>query len=183
MEENKKEEEAKDKAQDNNFVKVIKNKIKEVGSDKQKEEIVLTLNNILEEKSKVNKFIAEKNFAEAEKGYKAILDKIETILKNENVGNKNEIVEQKKFIMSNLAFSLKKQNKIKEGMEYDSKVVDELDKKFLKSYVRLIDGYLSEDNIPKAKEYLDLMKSNVDSEELKKITEVVADLEKKVNKE
>ena len=85
--------------------------------------------------------------------------------------------------MSNLAFSLKKQNKIKEGMEYDSKVVDELDKKFLKSYVRLIDGYLSEDNIPKAKEYLDLMKSNVDSEELKKITEVVADLEKKVNKE
>ena len=139
-----------------------------------------TLKDILEEKAKANDLLTSTKYHKAEEAYKAILDNIENILKDENVENKNEILEQKKFIMSNLAFSLKKQYKISEGMKYDRIIIKKLDKSFAKSYARLIEGYLDYDKIAMARYHYDLMKANVDKETIDKCSEVINKLKEKV---
>ena len=139
-----------------------------------------SLQDILDEKAKANSLLKEQKYSKAETSYKTILDNIENILKNENVENKNEILEQKKFIMSNLAFSLKKQYKISEGMKYDRIIIKKLDKSFAKSYARLIEGYLDNDKIAMARYHYDLMKANVDKETINKCSDVINKLQEKI---
>ncbi len=66
------------------------------------------LNEIIEEKNKVNEYTKNGNFKEAEKGYKEIIDKINNLPKEEL---NEEILNQKKLILSNLSLSLTKQKK------------------------------------------------------------------------
>ena len=139
-----------------------------------------SLKDILDEKAKANSLLIEKKYSKAEAAYKTILDNIENILKNENVENKNEILEQKKLIMSNLALCLKKQYKISEGMKYDRIIIKKLDKSFAKSYARLIEGYLDNDKISMARYHYDLMKANVDQETINKCSDVINKLNEKI---
>ena len=138
------------------------------------------LKDVLNEKAKANALLMDGKYSTAESAYKNILDNIENILKDENVENKNEILEQKKLIMSNLAFSLKKQYKISEGMKYDRIIIKKLDKSFAKSYARLIEGYLDQDKISMARYHYDLMKANVDKEIIDKCSEVINKLNEKL---
>ena len=139
-----------------------------------------SLNDILEEKTKVGALVAQKKYSQAEISYKKLLEDIENLLKNENLENKEEIINQKKLIMSNLSFCLFKQYKVTEGMKYDRIIIKKLDKTFAKSYARLIDGYLQSDKISMANYHYDLMKQYVDEETIKKCSEVIDKLKEKV---
>ena len=139
-----------------------------------------SLNDILEEKTKVGALVAQKKYSQAENSYKKLLEDIENLLKNENLENKEEIINQKKLIMSNLSFCLFKQYKVTEGMKYDRIIIKKLDKTFAKSYARLIDGYLQCDKISMANYHYDLMKQYVDEETIKKCSEVIDKLKEKV---
>ena len=139
-----------------------------------------SLNDILNAKAEANKFISEKKYSQAEISYKKLLEDIENLLKNENLENKEEIINQKKLIMSNLSFCLFKQYKVTEGMKYDRIIIKKLDKTFAKSYARLIDGYLQSDKISMANYHYDLMKQYVDEETIKKCSDVIKKLEEKV---
>ena len=139
-----------------------------------------SLNDILEEKTKVGALVAQKKYSQAEISYKKLLEDIENLLKNENLENKEEIINQKKLIMSNLSFCLFKQYKVSEGMKYDRIIIKKLDKSFAKSYARLIDGYLQSDKISMANYHYDLMKQYVDEETIKKCSEVIDKLKEKV---
>ena len=96
------------------------------------------------------------------------------------IEDKKEIIEQKKFIMSNLALCLKKQYKITESMKYDRIIIKKLDKTFAKSYARLIEGYIDNDKLSMAIYHYDLMKSNVDEETMNKCSEVINKLKEKL---
>ena len=139
-----------------------------------------SLNDILEEKTKISVLVSEKKYSQAEISYKKLLEDIENLLKNENLENKEEIINQKKLIMSNLSFCLFKQYKVTEGMKYDRIIIKKLDKTFAKSYARLIDGYLQCDKISMANYHYDLMKQYVDEETIKKCSDVIKKLEEKV---
>ena len=139
-----------------------------------------SLQNVLDEKAKANELLKETKYHKAELAYKKIIEDVDNLLKNENVENRNEIIEQKKFVMSNLAFSLKKQYKISEGMKYDRIIIKKLDKKFAKSYARLIEGYMDYDKLSMARYHYDLMKANVDQETIDKCSEVINKLKDKL---
>ena len=139
-----------------------------------------SLNDILEEKTKISVLVSEKKYSQAEISYKKLLEDIENLLKNENLENREEIINQKKLIMSNLSFCLFKQYKVTEGMKYDRIIIKKLDKTFAKSYARLIDGYLQSDKISMANYHYDLMKQYVDEETIKKCSDVIKKLEEKV---
>jgi len=160
-----------------------KNEVNQSNNNDKKEEIekkILTLKDILEEKAKGNSLLSMKKYSQSEKIYKNILENIDIILKSENIENKEEIIEQQKFIMSNLALSLKKQYKISESMKYDRIIIKKLDKKFAKSYARLIEGYIDNDKLSMARYHYDLMKSNVDEETINKCSEVINKLKEKL---
>ena len=139
-----------------------------------------SLNDILNEKSKINSLVSQKKYHQAEISYKKLLEDIENLIKKENLEDKNEIINQKKLIMSNLSFCLFKQYKVTEGMKYDRIIIKKLDKSFAKSYARLIDGYLQSDKISMANYHYDLMKQYVDEETIKKCSEVIDKLKEKV---
>ena len=160
-----------------------KNEVNQSNNNDKKEETekkILTLKDILEEKAKGNSLLSMKKYSQSEKIYKNILENIDIILKNENIENKEEIIEQQKFIMSNLALSLKKQYKISESMKYDRIIIKKLDKKFAKSYARLIEGYIDNDKLSMARYHYDLMKINVDEETINKCSEVINKLKEKL---
>ena len=160
-----------------------KNEVNQLDNNDKKEETeikILSLKDILEEKAKANSLLNLKKYSQSESIYKNILESIDNILKNENIEDKKEIIEQKKFIMSNLAFCLKKQYKITESMKYDRIIIKKLDKKFAKSYARLIEGYMENDKLSMARYHYDLMKSNVDEETMNKCSEVINKLKEKL---
>ena len=169
--------------EDKNKNKEEKNEVNQLDNNDKKEETeirILSLKDILEEKAKANSLLNSKKFSQSESIYKYILESIDNILKNENIEDKKEIIEQKKFIMSNLAFCLKKQYKITESMKYDRIIIKKLDKKFAKSYARLIEGYIDNDKLSMARYHYDLMKSNVDEETMNKCSEVINKLKEKL---
>ena len=139
-----------------------------------------SLNDILEEKTKISVLVSEKKYSQAEISYKKLLEDIENLLKNENLENREEIINQKKLIMSNLSFCLFKQYKVTEGMKYDRIIIKKLDKTFAKSYARLIDGYLQSDKISMANYHYDLMKQYVDEETINKCSDVINKLKEKL---
>ena len=128
----------------------------------------------------LNKILSSKKYSQSESIYKNILESIDIILKNENIEDKNEIIEQKKFIMSNLAFCLKKQYKITESMKYDRIIIKKLDKKFAKSYARLINAYLDENNIACARYHYSIMQDNCSKEDINKFPEVIKRIDSEI---
>ena len=142
-----------------------------------------SLSDILNEKSKINSLVSQKKYSQAETAYKKLLEEIENLLQKDNLDDKNEIINQKKLIMSNLSFALFKQYKVTEGMKYDRIIIKKLDKTFAKSYARLIDGYLQCDKVKMANYHYDLMKQYVDQETINKCSEIINKLKEKVKKD
>ena len=137
------------------------------------------LNEIIEEKNKVNEFTKNGNFIEAEKGYKEIIDKINNLPKEEF---NEEILNQKKLILSNLSLSLTKQKKIKEAKKCDIEIIKKLDNKFSKSYARLINNYLDEKNVSCANYYYSIMKKECKKEEINNFSDIIKRLEIEIKK-
>lgn len=127
-----------------------------------------------------NNFLKESKFSEAEKIYRKIIEKINEM--PDDKANDKEIIEQKKFILSNLAMCLSKQNKIKESMECDKIIIKKLDKTFAKSYARLINNNLQLGKFNMARYHYDLMKINVDKEMMDKFPEVIPKIQKEIEK-
>ena len=139
-----------------------------------------SLQDVLNQKAIGNAFLKDSRYHKAELVYKKIIEGIDNLLKNENVENRNEIIEQKKLIMSNLALSLKKQYNISEAMKYDRIIIKKLDPKFAKSYARLIEGYMDYNQLTMARYHYDLMKANVDQETIDMCSEVINKLKEKL---
>jgi uncharacterized membrane-anchored protein len=137
----------------------------------------MDLNKILELKNQANNLTKEKKWNEAEISYKNIISKIEEI-PNEKITD--EILNQKKLILSNLSLVLTKQKKIKEAKKLDIEIIRQLDKKFAKSYARLINTYLDENKIACARYHYNLMKDNCSKEDINKFPDVMKRIEKEI---
>lgn len=140
----------------------------------------ITIEEIKKNKEIGNDFLKQSNFSEAEKIYNQIIEKINKI--PDNKINDKEIIEQKKFILSNLAMCLAKQNKIKESMECDKIIIKKLDKKFAKSYARLISHNLQLGKFNMARYHYDLMNLYVDKEMMNKFPEIIPKIQKEIEK-
>ena len=137
----------------------------------------MDLNKILELKNQANNLTKEKKWNEAEISYKNIISKIEEI-PNEKITD--EILNQKKLILSNLSLVLVKQNKIKESKKIDVKIITKLDKNFSKSYARLILNYLEENNFACARYHYNLMNDNCSKEDINKFPEVIKRIDNEI---
>jgi hypothetical protein len=136
----------------------------------------MDLNKILELKNQANNLTKEKKWNEAEISYKNIIKNIDEI-PNEKITD--EILNQKKFILSNLSLVLVKQNKIKESKKIDVKIITKLDKNFSKSYARLVLNYLEENNFSCARYHYNLMKTNCKND-TNKFPELIEKMDKKI---
>ena len=136
----------------------------------------MDLNNILQLKNDANNLTKEKKWNEAENAYKNIISKIDEI-PNEKIND--EILNQKKLIMSNLSMVLVKQKKIKESKKIDIKIITKLDKNFSKSYARLVLNYLDENNFSCARYHYNLMKTNCKND-MNKFPELIEKMDKKI---
>ena len=125
---------------------------------------------ITNEKNKTNELIKKGNFEEAEKGYKEIINFINNLKKEELT---DDILNQKELILSNLSHTLTKLNRIKEAKKFDIEIIRNLDKKFSKSYARLINAYLEEKNVACARYHYSLMKEYCSKEDIQKFPEVI----------
>ena len=137
------------------------------------------LKEIIEDKNKINEYTKNGNYIEAEKGYQEIINKINNLPKEEL---NEEILNQKKLILSNLSLSLTKQKKIKEAKKCDIEIIRKLDNKFTKSYARLINNYLDEKNVTCARYYHSLMIKECKKEEIEKFLDIVQKLEIEIKK-
>ena len=135
------------------------------------------LNDIINQKNKVNELTKNGNYIEAEKGYKDIIEIINNLNKEEI---NDEILNQKKLIISNLSLVLTKQKKIKEAKKYDIEIIRNLDKKFAKSYARLINAYLDENNIACARYHYSIMQDNCSKEDINKFPEVIKRIDSEI---
>lgn len=121
------------------------------------------LEKIMSEKKEANKMFSNSEYIEAIEMYRVILYDIENHLnkfsENEVVNSSvlREIFEQKKLIYSNLALCYMKRRMYKEAIDLDFFILG-LDRKFEKSYVRLISCYIELDNLERANFYGNLMK-------------------------
>ena len=138
----------------------------------------MDLNTILELKNSANNLTKERKWNEAENSYKEIIDKINELEKDKLTP---EILNQKKFILSNLSMVLVKQNKIKESKKKDIEIITKLDKNFSKSYARLVLNYLKEDNFACARYHYYIMKKNC-KDYMNKFPDLVENMEKKIEK-
>lgn len=129
-----------------------------------------TLEDIIKEKEAGNNFLKKGDFVNAEKSYKETISKIEQL--PTETKNDKDIKTQTTFIYSNLAHALLKQNKLKESMDYDRKIIKRLDEHFSKSYARLVDGYLKLNNVTMARYHYDLMIKNIPQEDFVKFPEI-----------
>lgn len=135
----------------------------------------LTLEKIKEKKNGINNILKGGDYQKAEASYKELIEEI-----NNLSSPSKEILEEKKFVLSNLALSLVKQNKGEEAKKYDIEIIRKIDPKFIKSYGRLINTYIDSNQIAVARYHYDMMKKNVPQSEIDKIPEVTSKLEKYV---
>ena len=133
---------------------------------------------IIGKKEKANELLKKGDLINAESAYKEILNEIEKMSEEE----KKEVQEQRKLILSNLAMTLQKENKIKESMECDKIIIKKIDTTFAKSYARLIDNNLRMDRFNMARYHYDLMKQHVSQEMISKFPEIIQKVEKEIDK-
>lgn len=133
---------------------------------------------IIGKKEKANELLKKGNLINAESAYKEILNEIEKMSEEE----KKEVQEQRKLILSNLAMTLQKENKIKESMECDKIIIKKIDTTFAKSYARLIDNNLRMDRFNMARYHYDLMKQHVSQDMISKFPEIIQKVEKEIDK-
>ncbi len=133
---------------------------------------------IIGKKEKANELLKKGDLINAESAYKEILNEIEKMSEEE----KKEVQEQRKLILSNLAMTLQKENKIKESMECDKIIIKKIDTTFAKSYARLIDNNLRMDRFNMARYHYDLMKKHVSQDMISKFPEIIQKVEKEIDK-
>lgn len=133
---------------------------------------------IIGKKEKANELLKKGDLINAESAYKEILNEIEKMSEEE----KKEVQEQRKLILSNLAMTLQKENKIKESMECDRIIIKKIDTTFAKSYARLIDNNLRMDRFNMARYHYDLMKQHVSQDMISKFPEIIQKVEKEIDK-
>ena len=133
---------------------------------------------IIAKKEKANELLKKGDLINAESAYKEILNEIEKMSEEE----KKEVQEQRKLILSNLAMTLQKENKIKESMECDKIIIKKIDTTFAKSYARLIDNNLRMDRFNMARYHYDLMKQHVSQDMISKFPEIIQKVEKEIDK-
>ena len=133
---------------------------------------------IIGKKEKANELLKKGDLINAESAYKEILNEIEKMSEEE----KKEVQEQRKLILSNLAMTLQKENKIKESMECDKIIIKKIDPTFAKSYARLIDNNLRMDRFNMARYHYDLMKQHVSQDMISKFPEIIQKVEKEIEK-
>ena len=133
---------------------------------------------IIGKKEKANELLKKGDLINAESAYKEILNEIEKMSEEE----KKEVQEQRKLILSNLAMTLQKENKIKESMEYDKIIIKKIDTTFAKSYARLIDNNLRMDRFNMARYHYDLMKQHVSQDMISKFPEIIQKVVKEIDK-
>ena len=133
---------------------------------------------IIGKKEKANELLKKGDLINAESAYKEILNEIEKMSEEE----KKEVQEQRKLILSNLAMTLQKENKIKESMECDKIIIKKIDITFAKSYARLIDNNLRMDRFNMARYHYDLMKQHVSQDMISKFPEIIQKVEKEIDK-
>ena len=133
---------------------------------------------IIGKKEKANELLKKGDLINAESAYKEILNEIEKMSEEE----KKEVQEQRKLILSNLAMTLQKENKIKESMECDKIIIKKIDTTFAKSYARLIDNNLRMDRFNMARYHYDLMKQHVSQDMVSKFPEIIQKVEKEIDK-
>lgn len=146
----------------------------------------LELKNVLEQKDEANKLINTK-VDEAISIYRKVIFDIEDCTKNltDSHFEKNEtlkkIFEQKKLIMSNLSLAYTKKQNFKESIELDLYILG-IDRKFEKSYGRLINSYTQLDQLETANHYATTMKSIFGSGVIDKYSAIFDNLEAKNRK-
>ena len=133
---------------------------------------------IIGKKEKANELLKKGDLINAESAYKEILNEIEKMSEEE----KKEVQEQRKLILSNLAMTLQKENKIKESMECDKIIIKKIDTTFAKSYARLIDNNLRMDRFNMARYHYDLMNQHVSQDMISKFPEIIQKVEKEIDK-
>lgn len=142
--------------------------------------IMSKVDEIIGKKEKANELLKKGELLNAELAYKEILNEIEKM--NEEERKDSKIQEQRKLILSNLAMTLQKENKIKESMECDKIIIKKIDPTFAKSYARLIDNNLRMDRFNMARYHYDLMKQHVSQDMISKFPEIIQKVEKEIEK-
>jgi hypothetical protein len=140
------------------------------------------LTNIINQKNIANGLLKEGKFSESYSIYFELKEFIERLKeKNSDAENEKfrEIMNQYKFIQSNLAMVCHKQKKFKESVKFDRRVIA-LDKLFHKSYARLIDSYMNSDNFTLARYFYSLMRNVFPDETLKLYKDIVKRVEKEI---
>lgn len=146
----------------------------------------LELKNVLEQKDEANKLINTK-VDEAISIYRKIIFDIEDCTKGltDRDFEKSEVLrkifEQKKLIMSNLSLAYTKKQIFKESIELDLYILG-IDRKFEKSYGRLINAYCQLDQLDQANHYANTMKSIFGSSVIDKYAGIFENLETKNRK-
>jgi hypothetical protein len=136
------------------------------------------LNKIKQFKERANKHYINCDVNKALEEYMKIsnsLEKSEDLLKNEEIKN------QYKLICSNIAMCLTKLGRHQESIKYDLKIFQHLDRKFHKSYARLMSNYLILKNVTMANYFASMLSHSCDKvyqEQYKDILNEV-DMEKK----
>lgn len=140
------------------------------------------LNYIKKEKAKTNSIINE-NTDVAIENYSKILGDIDRIfltVQDHMIQDPiiNDIGNEKKLIMSNLALAYTKRGRWKESTQIDEEII-RIDVKFIKSYARLIRSHVSLENFHQAQTYANYMRSNFSKEAVSQYADILEDFDKR----
>jgi hypothetical protein len=140
------------------------------------------LNFIKKEKAKTNSIINE-NPEMAIENYSKILAEIDRIfltVQDHIIQDPviNDIGNEKKLIMSNLALAYTKRGRWKESTQIDEEII-KIDNKFIKSYARLVRSHVSLENFHQAQTYANYLRSNFSKEAMAQYADILEDFDKK----
>jgi hypothetical protein len=137
---------------------------------------------IKSEKSKINSIINDKTELAIEKYSKLLgeIDRLFLTIKDYYLTDPivQDISNEKKLIMSNLALAYAKIRRWKESIDIDEEIL-RADNKFIKSYARLIRSHVNLENFHQAQTYTNYLKSNFGKDSLAQYADIIEDFEKK----
>jgi len=140
------------------------------------------LNYIKKEKAKINSIINDKTELAIENYSKLLveIDKIFVTIKDNFLQDPlvEDIINEKKLILSNLALAYTKIRRWRESIDIDEEILRS-DSKFIKSYARLIRSHVSLENFHQAQGYASQLRSNFTKENVAQYADILEDFDKK----
>ena len=140
------------------------------------------LNYIKKEKSKVNSIINDKTELAIENYSKLLveIDKLFVIIKDNFLQDPSveDIINEKKLIMSILALAYTKIRRWRESIDIDEEILRS-DSRFIKSYARLIRSHVSLENFHQAQGFASQLRSNFTKEIIAQYADILEDFDKK----